>query len=98
MEQDVGTFFDTDLPALLDWHFTAEDAQRVRCPVLYVGGTDSGPWFDEVRALMTEWLPDADVVMIDGADHSLCLTHPAQIAEAMASFLRRHPIDPPPRW
>src|SRR5688572_8608763 len=85
MEQDVGTFFDTDLPALLDWRFTAEDAQRVRCPVLYVGGSDSGAWFDEVRTLMTEWFPDADVVTIDGADHSLCLTHPAQIAEKVAT-------------
>ena len=92
MERDVETFFDSDLPALLDWRFTAADARRIRCPVLYVGGSDSGPWFDEVRALLLEWLPDAEEVTIAGADHGLALTHPQELAAAVAAFLRRHPV------
>lgn len=91
MRQDSRTFFDVDLPALLDWQFTSTDAARIECPALYVGGTDSGAWFAEVRELMLAWLPHAEGVVIDGADHSLALTHAPQIADALTTFLRRHP-------
>lgn len=92
MRHDAGTFFDTDLPALLTWRFTADDARRVTCPVLHVGGTDSGPWFEEVRRLILDWFPIAEDVGVDGADHSLAVTHADQVAGAVASFLERHPI------
>lgn len=92
MQADTPTFFDVDLPALLAWQFTAEDAARIDCPVLYVGGTESGPWFDEVRALVRAWVPHADDAAISGADHSLALTHAPQVAEAIASFIAAHPL------
>lgn len=94
MRQDAATFFDADLPALLAWDFGPYDASRIHCPVLYVGGSDSGPWFAEVRELMLGWFRDAQDVVIEGADHSLALTHPPQIAGALATFLQRHPVDP----
>jgi pimeloyl-ACP methyl ester carboxylesterase len=90
MESDAATFFDTDIPALLEWQFTAADAGHITAPVLYVGGTDSGPMFAEVRKLMLEWLPQAEDVVIMGADHSLAISHPAEIAAALATFLQRH--------
>jgi pimeloyl-ACP methyl ester carboxylesterase len=93
MAQDAATFFDTDLPALLGWRFGPADAGRITCPVLHVGGTDSGPWFAEVRDLMLEWLPSADDVVIEDADHSLALTHCREIADAVAAFLHSHPVD-----
>jgi hypothetical protein len=34
-------------------------------------------------------------VVLAGADHSLALTHPAQVAAALVAFLRRHPIPGP---
>jgi pimeloyl-ACP methyl ester carboxylesterase len=92
MERDACTFLDTDLPALLTWHFGDADAHKITCPVLYIGGTDSGPWFAEVRQLMLTWFPHAEQVLLDGADHDLALTHPADIAAALTSFLTRHPI------
>jgi pimeloyl-ACP methyl ester carboxylesterase len=92
VERDADTFFATDLPALLDWRFGAAEARRITQPVLYVGGSDSGPWFAQVRRLILTWLPQAEDVEVAGADHSLAITHPAQIAAAMESFLRRHPI------
>lgn len=91
MQDDAVTFFDTDLPALLDWEFGASDAARIRCPVLYVGGTDSGPWFAQVAELMRSWFPHADEAAVDGADHSLALTNPRQLAQALATFLQAHP-------
>jgi hypothetical protein len=35
MESDAATFFDTDIPALLEWQFTAAPAGRVTAAVLY---------------------------------------------------------------
>lgn len=92
MQRDTTTFFDTDLPALLSWRFDIEDARRINCPVLQVSGSDSGPWFAEVRDLILTWLPQTDDVMITGADHSLALTHTPQVADALADFLGRHAI------
>lgn len=93
MERDTATFFDTDLPALLDWQFGADQADRIRCPVLYIGGTASGRWFAEVREWVLRCVPHAEDELIEGADHSLAMTHPAEIARVMDGFLRRHPID-----
>ncbi len=61
-------------------------------PVLYIGGGESGSWFQEVREQMLEWLPQAEDVVIPDADHSLAITHPAQVAGAMRAFLQRHPL------
>lgn len=88
MDSDAATFFDADLPALLEWQFTSADAARIDAPVLYVGGTESGPWFAEVRKLMLRWLPWAEQAMIAGADHSLAISHAAGIAQALAGFLQ----------
>lgn len=92
VQRDADTFFATDMPALVTWRFLAEDAQRIDQPVLYIGGSESGPWFAEVRDLILSWLPQAQDVVLEGADHSLAMTHPAQIAAAMRTFLRDQPI------
>jgi pimeloyl-ACP methyl ester carboxylesterase len=91
-ERDADTFFATDLPALLSWRFGPEDTRRLDQPVLYVGGTASGPWFAEVHELMLSWFPRAEDVMLTGADHNLALTHTGELAGSLATFLRRHPI------
>jgi len=89
MERDAATFFDCDMPALLDWEFGPEDARRIACAVLHVGGSDSGPWFAQVRELMLDWFPGAEDVVIADADHGLALSHPAEVAQAIALFLER---------
>lgn len=92
IERDGRTFFATDIPALLNWRFNADEAERITQPVLYVGGTESGPWFDAVRELILGWFPRAQQVMLAGADHSLALTHAPQLASALAAFVGEHPI------
>ena len=92
IETDAATFFDTDIPALLNWRFSGRDAAQITAPVLYVGGTDSGPLFAEVRTQIWGWLPDAEDILVAGADHSLAVTHPREVATALASFTDRHPI------
>ncbi|HSO65787.1 MAG TPA: alpha/beta hydrolase [Ornithinibacter sp.] len=92
VERDADTFFRTDVPALQAWRLEQEEARHIRQPVLHLGGTDSGAWFEEVRDRVLARLPQASDVRVPGADHSLALTHPVQVASAIASFLRAHPM------
>lgn len=93
VERDAATFFATDIPALLSWDFDADDAHHINQPTLYIGASQSGPWFEAVRKLMTEWLSPSEAVIIEGADHNLAATHPGQVARAITNFIARHPIN-----
>jgi pimeloyl-ACP methyl ester carboxylesterase len=90
MERDAATFFASDLPALLSWRFDEEEAARVRCPVLYVGGSDSGRWFAEVRTRMLRLLPHAEDATVPGAGHLLAASHAEVVAALLVDFLGRH--------
>ncbi|MGH2692857.1 MAG: hypothetical protein ACRDHM_10195 [Actinomycetota bacterium] len=57
--------------------------------MLHIGGSESGPWFAEVRQLILGWLPHAGDVVIEGADHSLALTDTSEVANALAVFLHK---------
>jgi pimeloyl-ACP methyl ester carboxylesterase len=92
MERDAATFFDSDLPGLLEWEFSPAQARRITAAALYIGAGDSGPWFAEVRDLIRAWLPHAEHAVVDGADHSLVLTHTPAVAAAVVPFLQRHPM------
>jgi pimeloyl-ACP methyl ester carboxylesterase len=92
VERDAGTFFASDIPALLSWDFDAETAHRLNKPTLYIGGTDSGPWFDAVHELMSDWLSPSEDIVIPGADHNLAVTHPGQVARGLVNFISRHPM------
>lgn len=92
MTRDAATFFDSDAPALMSWSFRASDAGRFHGPVLYVGGSASGRWFDEVRDLVVDWYPQAETHIVEGADHNLALTSAADVAPALADFFRRNPM------
>lgn len=87
MERDAAAFFGHDMPALLAWDFDAARAQRIRCPVLHLAADGSGPWFAASRDLALRWFPQAHQAEVAGADHGLMLTHPAEVAAAVAAFL-----------
>ena len=89
MEKDAASFFESDWPAIRAWHFSAEEARKIKQPVLFIGGSDSGPFFDQVRDLLRGWLPQTEVVTLAGANHTLAITHAADVATALRSFLQR---------
>ena len=49
---DLDTFFQIEIPALQHWHFTAEEATRLRKPVLAVVGTETASIFRESHELI----------------------------------------------
>ena len=89
LERDAETFFSSDVPALVRWSFGREDADRVRCPVIHIGGSESGPWFAEVRTWVHDLLPHAEGAVVGGAGHALAWSHADQVAALVVDFLDR---------
>ncbi len=89
---DVDTFFKVELPELRRWQFTAEDARRILQPVLAVTGSETAPFYSEGHALLRQWLPHAEELVVSHTNHALQLVNPGAIAEGLASFLSKHPL------
>ena len=87
---DIDTFFQVELPELQRWRFTAEDAQRLRSPVLVVVGSETAPIFSEGHALLKQWLPQAEEWVVPHATHALQLMNPDAVADGLARFFARH--------
>jgi len=81
----------TAMPCWPRWGSSAHTSSG--SPTAERSDCDSGPWFAEVRDLVRGWLPHAEDVVIDGADHSLALTHASRVAQALVAFLRRNAIE-----
>lgn len=91
MERDAPTFFGSDLPALVSWSFTDSDVAGVQCPVLCLGGAQSGSWFTEMLARLARLLPTVETALVENAGHLVASTHPDAVADALIEHLRRHP-------
>jgi pimeloyl-ACP methyl ester carboxylesterase len=90
---DAGALFMTELPALLEWGLSAEDVKRIDAPVLRVVGENSIPWFAESDVLLSEWLPNSERAMIPGVGHFLQIEDPRPVAQTLATFFARHPMN-----
>jgi pimeloyl-ACP methyl ester carboxylesterase len=82
-------FLDTALQA---WSFTREDAERITQPVLNVVGADSAPYFWEINETVQSWLPQAENVVLPNSPHAMLQIQPRAIAEQLAGFFTRHPM------
>jgi pimeloyl-ACP methyl ester carboxylesterase len=89
---DLDTFFQVELPALQQWRFTAEEATRIRQPVLSVVGTETAPMFRESHDLVKQWMPQAEELVVPQATHALQYMNPSAVADGLARFLARHPL------
>jgi pimeloyl-ACP methyl ester carboxylesterase len=92
---DADTFFDQELPALQQWPFRREDAQRITQPVLAVIGAKSPEqgriWVERQDVLLT-WLPNVEPFVLPDATHLLEVENPHGLAEGLAAFFARHPL------
>jgi pimeloyl-ACP methyl ester carboxylesterase len=89
---DIDGFFQVELPALAEWHFTEEEARRIAQPVLSVVGADSPIFFVEGDQLIRRLLPQAETLVVPGATHGLQYMNPRFVAEGLAAFLAKHPM------
>jgi pimeloyl-ACP methyl ester carboxylesterase len=94
-EGDAHNFFGSYLPALGAWSFGAAEAARFTSPVLFVRGTETDRLFAEGRDLLHVWLPQTEDFTVDGVGHLLHVQRPAAVAQGIADFLVRHPMQLP---
>ncbi len=90
VERDATTFFASDVPALLGWVFEPARTAAITCPVLYIGGAESHPWFAHVHRWVTEIFPHCEDHLVDGAGHTVASTHSHVVAELVANFAAKH--------
>jgi pimeloyl-ACP methyl ester carboxylesterase len=84
---DFVAFFKLEIPVLRQWLFTAEDAIRINQPVLSVVGMETADMFQESHALIKQWIPHAEELVIPQATHALQYMNPSAVAEGLARFL-----------
>jgi pimeloyl-ACP methyl ester carboxylesterase len=90
--RDLDIMFRLEAPALQAWTFSAEDAKRIRQPVLYVGGEESAKYFHEIRTLVFSWFPHVEERMLPKTTHMLHMMSPQLIAENLRDFFSKHPM------
>ena len=69
---------------------------RITQPVLAVIGEKSlevSPIWNERQQLLLDWLPNVEGFVLPGTTHLLHVQNPRAMAEALASFFARHPVD-----
>jgi len=89
---DIDTFFQVEVGALQEWHFTAEEAARLRQPVYAVVGAESAPVFREGHELLMRWFPQATGLVVPQATHALQFMNPGAVADGLARFFAAHPL------
>jgi 3-oxoadipate enol-lactonase len=61
--------------------------------VLGARSHEVSPVWEERHALLQQGLPNVEPFVLPGATHMLHLQNPRGMAEALASFLSRHPVE-----
>jgi pimeloyl-ACP methyl ester carboxylesterase len=84
--------FPYDVPALDDWHFTAEDAAKITSPVLNMKGARTASFFTDIHETVQSWIPHAESTVVPDATHAMLQENPRASAEILADFFGRHPL------
>jgi len=87
-EREPAYFFADELPAVGAWTFGPAEAARITAAALLLRGAGSRPWFRENVEILAELLPDARTQTLPELDHLAPLTNPAELASAIAAFVR----------
>ncbi|HET9602545.1 MAG TPA: alpha/beta hydrolase [Acidimicrobiales bacterium] len=89
---EADLFFQAEMPAVQQWRFGPDDAERITQPVLNVVGAESAERFVEGSELVQSWFPRAERLSVPGAGHLLMVQNPTAMARGLADFFSRHPI------
>jgi 3-oxoadipate enol-lactonase len=89
---DIDNLFRVEIPAMGEWRFTRDEADRIHQPILAVVGGESAPVFHEIQELVQSWFPQAKPVTIPRTNHMLQAVEPRGLAEVLASFWNMVPM------
>ena len=90
--KDADTFFGIELPSMAAWSLDPDRARAITQPVLSVLGADTEPLWVEVAAFLRANVSQLEEATVDGVGHLLHLQRPDPVADAIANFLRDHPV------
>lgn len=93
--RDADTFLQVEMPAAYAWNFTPEDARRIQQPVLSILGVQSPERAQQVHKILLKWIPQAEELYLENAEHALPLMDPPGISKSIAQWLAKHPIGVP---
>lgn len=93
--RDADTFLQVEMPAAYAWDFTPEDARRLEQPTLSILGVQSPERAQQVHKILLGWIPHAEALKLDNAEHALPLMDPPGISKAIAEWLAKHPMGVP---
>jgi pimeloyl-ACP methyl ester carboxylesterase len=91
-DKDASTFFEVELPGVMEWSFDRERASLIHQPVLYVMGSASGARYEAMKDNFVSLVSETEVVVLPELDHLLFIRDPKLVANTIAEFLARHPI------
>jgi pimeloyl-ACP methyl ester carboxylesterase len=89
---DADTFLQVEMPAAFRWEFTPQDAARIKQPVLSILGSHSPERAQKVHAVLKQWVPQTETLVLANADHALPLMDPPGIARELADYFARYPM------
>jgi pimeloyl-ACP methyl ester carboxylesterase len=90
--EDARTVFESELPALIRWPFSAQAAARISQPALSVLGAEPLPLWAEIGEWLRSTLPRVEECRIEGAGHLLQVQRPEPVVRGIAQFIERHPM------
>jgi pimeloyl-ACP methyl ester carboxylesterase len=93
--RDADTFLGVEMPAAYAWTFTPDEARRLTQPVVSILGQHSPPRARKVHEILKEWLPQTETLVLDRAEHALPLMDPPGIAQKLAEWFARQPMNIP---
>ncbi len=88
--KDFDTFMQEQAP-IREWQFGPAEAATIHQPVLSVLGIHTSPFMKAGRSLLHEWFPRAEQCDIEST-HLLQMQDPIAVANGLAGFFSRHPI------
>jgi pimeloyl-ACP methyl ester carboxylesterase len=94
--EDANAALLLDLPAVVGFRFSSDDARLIDQPTLCVIGEKSeNLWdrFGEVQRALLAWLPNAEGFVLPGASHALQMQNPVDLTGRLAQFLESHRIE-----
>jgi 3-oxoadipate enol-lactonase len=89
VEKDVDTVFQSEAPAMTKWRFGPEEGARITQPIIYLTG---GGRHGASRERMQMWIKGMEQFVIPNTTHAMLMEDPKAVADAIAAFLKRHPI------
>ncbi|MGH2763443.1 MAG: alpha/beta fold hydrolase [Thermoleophilaceae bacterium] len=90
--EDADTFFGIELPSLIEWELSPQQAAAIELPVLSVLGSRTEPLWVEIAEFLRSSLPHVEELTIDGVGHLLHIQRPEPVARGIAEFLERNAI------